>query len=71
MEKPKTHAYRSKRIDKTPENITERKTYQKIYPPMARMSTKAESPRRSYGDSSQLTSCILDSGATCHVTPKV
>ena len=32
------------------------------------MSTNAESSRRSYGDSSQLTNWILDSGATFHMT---
>ena len=38
---------------------------------MARMSNKVESPRRNYGDSSKLNSCILDSGATCHMTPQI
>ena len=40
-----------------------RKNYddQKIYASMARM----------YGDSSQLTNCILDSGAMCHMMPEV
>ena len=30
-----------------------------------------ESPSRDFGDSSQLTNLILDSGATCHMTPNV
>ena len=35
------------------------------------MYINAESPRRNYGDSSQLTNCILYSGATCHITPEI
>ena len=35
------------------------------------MSTNAESSRRSYGDSSQLTNWILDSGATFHMTLEI
>ena len=35
------------------------------------MSTNVERPRRYYGNSLQLTSCILDSGATCHTTPEI
>ena len=38
---------------------------------MARMSENAESPRRNYGDSSQLTNWIFDSGATCPMTPEI
>ena len=38
---------------------------------MALMSTNAESFRRHFGDSSQLTNCILGSGATCHMTPDI
>ena len=30
-----------------------------------------ESPSRYFGDSWQLTNWILDSGATCHMTPQV
>ena len=29
------------------------------------------SPTRDFGDSSQLTNCILDSDATCHITPDI
>ena len=43
----------------------------KIYASMARMSSDDEREIKECGDSSQLTSCILDSGATCHMTPKV
>ena len=38
---------------------------------MIRMSNNAEIPRRNYGDRSQLTNWILDSGATCHMTPYI
>ena len=38
---------------------------------MDRMYTNAESPRINYGDISQLTNWILDSGTTCHMTPDI
>ena len=38
---------------------------------MARMSDNDESPSRDFGESSQLTNWILDSGATFHMTPQV
>ena len=38
---------------------------------MARMSSDDESKSGEYGDSSQLTNWILDSGARCHMTPEV
>ena len=38
---------------------------------MSRMSSNAETPRRDFGDSLQLTNWILDSGATCHMTPDI
>ena len=44
---------------------------QKIYASMARMSNNDKFPSGNFGVSSQLTNCILDSGATCHVTPDV
>ena len=37
---------------------------------MARMSINDECSSENYGDSSQLTNWILDSGATCHMTPE-
>ena len=43
----------------------------KIYASMARMSSDDEHKSVKYGDSSQLTNWILDSGATCHMTPEV
>ena len=44
---------------------------QKIYACMARMSSNDERKSEKYGDSSQLTNSILDSGSTCHMTPEV
>ena len=38
---------------------------------MAHLYFNAESPQRNYGDISQLTNWILDSGATCHRTPNI
>ena len=38
---------------------------------MARMSSNDKRSSENYGDSSQLTNWILDSGATCHMTPEV
>ena len=38
---------------------------------MARMSNDDVRENKYYGDSSQLTNWVLDSGATCHMTPKV
>ena len=38
---------------------------------MARMSSNAERLGRNYGDSSQLTNWILNSGVTCHMTPHI
>ena len=35
------------------------------------MSNDDVSENKDYGDSSQLTNWILDSGATCHMTPEV
>ena len=43
----------------------------KIYASMARMSSDDERKSGEYGDSLQLTNWILDSEATCHMTPEV
>ena len=43
----------------------------KIYVSMARMSSDDECKSLKYGDSLKLTNWILDSGATCHMTPEV
>ena len=42
---------------------------QNIYAYMARMSNKDKCSSENYSDSLQLTNWILDSGATCHMTP--
>ena len=44
---------------------------QKIYASMVSMFGNDEISSRYFGDSSQLTNCILDSGAACNMTPKV
>ena len=44
---------------------------QKIYSSIAQMYSNDECSSENYGDSSQLTNWILDSEATCHMTPKV
>ena len=43
----------------------------KIYAYMAQMSSNGIRKSEKYGDSLQLTNCILDSGATCHMTPEI
>ena len=43
----------------------------KIYASMARMSSDDERKSVKYRDISLLTNWILDSGATCHMTPEV
>ena len=47
---------------------SENNSDQKIYASMARMSGNDEFPSEHFGDSSQLTNWILDSGSTCHMT---
>ena len=42
-----------------------------IYELMARMSVNDESSSRDFGGSLQSKNWILDSGATCHMTPQV
>ena len=44
---------------------------QKAYVSMAYTPYNAESPRGYFGDSSQLTNWIVESGATCHITPEI
>ena len=53
------------------ENSTYQSESKKIYASMAHMYINSEIPRRYYGDSSQLTNWILDSGATFHMTPDI
>ena len=43
----------------------------KIYTSMARISSDEKRESKDYGDSLQLTNWILNSGATCHMTPEV
>ena len=43
----------------------------KVYASMAQMSNDDKRENKDYGDSSQLTNWILDSGTTCHMTPEV
>ena len=43
----------------------------KIYASMELMSSNDERSSEKYGDSSQLTNWILDSGAMCHMTPEL
>ena len=43
----------------------------KIYVSMAQMSSNDELSSKKYGDSLQLTNWILDSVATCHMTPEI
>ena len=38
---------------------------------MEHMPSNVEIPKRYFGDSSQLTNWILDSGETCHMTPEI
>ena len=44
---------------------------QKLYASMARMFSNDKQTGKKYSDSLQLTDLILDSGATCHMTPEV
>ena len=50
---------------------SENNSDQKIYAYMACMSGNDECLSGNFGDSSQLTNWVLDSGATCHMTPQV
>ena len=43
----------------------------KIYASMAQISSDDERKSVKYGDNSQLTNWILDSGSTCHILPEV
>ena len=52
-------------------NNGKNKNDQKIYAFMARMSDYYKYPSRNFGGSSQFINCILDSLATCHMTPEV
>ena len=43
----------------------------KVYASMARISIDDKRESKDYGDSSQLTNWILDSGDACNMTPEV
>ena len=58
-------------MNKKSDNNTEQNESHKIYASMAQMSLTVEIPRRDFGDISQLTNWILDSGAMCHMTPEI
>ena len=58
-------------MDKTSESSIYKIYSQKIYASMVRMSSNEESLQRYFGNSSQLTYWILDSGETCHMTPEI
>ena len=64
-------AYRLKKIDKASGNSTEQNKSHNIYACIARTYPNQNIPRRYFGDSSQLTNFILDSSATCHMTPEI
>ena len=51
-------------------NNDENNSDQRIYVSLARMSSNDEFSSENVGDSLQLTNWILDSGATCHMTPE-
>ena len=69
-EKPKMCAYSSTKIYETSENSTHQRKSHKIYASTAHMSSNAETPRIYFGDILQLNNWILDSCATCHMTPE-
>ena len=50
---------------------TDQSESQNIHLSLSRMFSNTEIPRRDFGDKSQLTKWILDSGATCHMTPDI
>ena len=70
-EKPKNGVYRLTEIDKMSENSTDQSESQKIYMSMERMYSNAEILIRYFGDSLQLTNWVLESSATCHMTPDI
>ena len=52
-------------------DIGKNNSNQNINASMAHMSGNEKCTSRNYGDSPQLIHWILDSGATCHMTPEV
>ena len=43
----------------------------KVYTSISQMTSDDKRKNKDYGNSLQLTNWILDSGATCHMTPEV
>ena len=70
-ENPKTRAYIQTKIYNTLDISTDQIKSQNIYAPISRMYSNAESSRKYFVDSSQQTSQILDSDATCHMTTEI
>ena len=70
-ENPKTCVYRLTEIYNMLDKRTDQSESQKINAYMSRMYSNAEGPTREFGYSSQLTNWILDSCATCHMTPDI
>ena len=59
------------KVDSTSEMSIGKHESCKIYVSMSQISSNIEIPRRDFGHSLQLTNWILDSGATCHMTPDI
>ena len=59
------------KIDKDLNKSTKQKDSYKLYVSMEHTYSNIESPRRHFGESSQLTNWILDSGATFHRTLEI
>ena len=60
-----------KKMDMTPDRSTYQNESQQIYTSMSHMSSNVYITRRDFGDSSQLTNCILDLDQTCHTTLEI
>ena len=75
--KPPKDSEKRRKYDKSKEKVNSAKDNSdddddlKVYASMARMSNDDKRENKYYGDSSQLTNWVLDSGATCHMTPEV
>ena len=75
--KPPKDSDKRRKSDKSKENFKSAKGNSdddddlKVYASMARMSNDDVRKNKDYGNSSQLTNWILDSGATCHMSPEV
>ena len=70
-EKRKKVSFKDKEKGNSAKDNSDNEDDLKVYASMARMSNDDVSKSKDYGNSSQLTNWILDSGATCHMTPEV